>query len=94
MYRKWFGIVWLMLELNLLSGNIFGFPAIFKVLAKYGIYDSYCQSTISASNITERDCSGQTKQYQVSLLSSIVKSFAFLRTNFCLECINLRYYLF
>lgn len=64
--RKWFGIVWLMVEMNLLTTNIFGFPALFKVLPKYGIYDKYCES----SNITHsasQDCSGQTQQYQVSL---------------------------
>ena len=33
-YRKWFGVLFLLIEMNLLGGTIFGFPAIFKILSK------------------------------------------------------------
>ena len=39
----------------------------FEVLPQYGIFDHYCQAD-SATNSTKRDCSGQTKQYQVNIL--------------------------
>jgi hypothetical protein len=64
-WRKWFGIIWLVIELNLCSANIFGFSALFKVLPNYGVYSDYCQSSSNAINSTEQDCTGQLKQYQV-----------------------------
>jgi hypothetical protein len=63
-WRKWIGVIWLLVEMNLISANIFGLPALFKVLPKYGIYNNYCQSSINA---TEQDCTGQTQQYQVNI---------------------------
>jgi hypothetical protein len=64
-WRKWIGVIWLLIELILLSANIFGFPALFKVLPNYGVYSSYCQSSV---NGTEQDCSGQTQRYHVNFL--------------------------
>ncbi len=63
-WRKWIGVIWLLIEMNLISTNIFGFPALFKVLPKYGVYSSYCQS-LNVINATKEDCTGQTQQYQV-----------------------------
>lgn len=62
--RKWIGFVWLMIEMNLLTTNIFGFPTLFKVLSKYGIYENYCQLS-NSTDPTGQDCTGQTAQYQV-----------------------------
>jgi len=36
--RKWFGVIWLLIEVNLIGGTIFGFPALFRILPQYGIY--------------------------------------------------------
>jgi hypothetical protein len=68
-WRKWFGFIWLLIEVNLISANIFGFSALFKVLPKYNIYSSYCQSSFDIVNSTDIDCTGQTQQYQVNYLS-------------------------
>lgn len=65
-YRKWLGFIWLFIEVNIASANIFGFPALFQVLPKYGIFEQYCSSN-NALNSTEKDCTGQTQQYQVIL---------------------------
>ena len=67
--RKILGVIWLVIEVNLLGGTIFGFPALFKVLSDSGIYSSSCsaQLTSNSSNTatTENSCDEQTKQYQV-----------------------------
>ncbi|CAF3525400.1 unnamed protein product [Rotaria sp. Silwood1] len=63
-WRKWIGVIWLVIEVNLTTGNIFGFPALFKVLPKYGVYSSYCQ-LLNTTNSTEQGCSQQTQQYQI-----------------------------
>lgn len=59
------GVIWLLIEVNLISANIFGFPALFKVLPKYGVYNNYCRST-NLMNETVQDCNGQIQQYQVN----------------------------
>jgi hypothetical protein len=59
----WF-CVWLVIEMNLVTTNIYGFPALFEVLPKYGVYEGYCQSS-NDTNSTSQGCSGQTQQYQV-----------------------------
>ncbi|CAF0951989.1 unnamed protein product [Adineta ricciae] len=64
-WRKWFGIIWLLVEVNLISANIFGFSALFKVLPKYGIYGKYCELS-TVLNSTNDDCSGQAQQYQIT----------------------------
>lgn len=53
-----------------MSGNIFGFAAIFKVLPKYGIYERYCQSP-GVLNATD-NCNGQMQQYEVNTLDKVV----------------------
>ena len=68
--RKWSGVIWLLIEVNLVGGTIFGFPALFKILPQYEVYadHNYCSSS---TNITEQDagestCEAyQTRQYQV-----------------------------
>lgn len=67
-WRKWIGVIWLLVEMNLISANIFGFPALFTVLPKYGVYNNYCKSSINA---TQQDCTGQTQQYQVNIFENI-----------------------
>lgn len=66
--RKWSGVFWLVIEVNLIGGTIFGFPALFKVLANEGIYKTYCVSSSTVSNSTSalpNGCNEQTQQYQV-----------------------------
>ncbi|CAF4812665.1 unnamed protein product [Rotaria sp. Silwood1] len=70
-WRKWIGVIWLVIEVNLTTGNIFGFPALFKVLPKYGVYSSYCQ-LLNTTNSTEQGCSQQTQQYQNALTLGII----------------------
>ncbi|UJR13126.1 hypothetical protein I4U23_000150 [Adineta vaga] len=70
-YRKWIGIIWLLIEVNLISANIFGFAALFKILPKYGIYSKYCHS-LNGINSTEQDCTGQAQQYQNALTLGII----------------------
>lgn len=57
--RKWLGVLCLLIEMNLLGGTIFGFPAIFKILSKQKIYQNYCSDN-------QQSCSQQIKQYQVN----------------------------
>lgn len=66
--RKWSGVFWLVIEVNLIGGTIFGFPALFKVLTNEGIYKTYCGSSSAVSNSTSttlNGCNEQTQQYQV-----------------------------
>ena len=65
--RKWCGVIWLMLEMNLIAGTIFGFAALFKVLPKYGVYSYYCKPSANATDTTSTQeiCNDQTAQYQV-----------------------------
>jgi hypothetical protein len=67
--RKWFGLFFLFLEMNLLGGTIFGFPAIFKVLSSNGIYQNLCQS--------QNECGKQIKEYQVFYLTILRVSLFF-----------------
>ncbi|CAF4104524.1 unnamed protein product [Rotaria sp. Silwood2] len=76
MCRKWFGALWLLIEMNIASANIFGFAALFKVLPQYGIFDEYCHY-FDGMNSTERDCSRQTHQYEVNIFKKI-KAFNFI----------------
>ena len=61
LFRKWLGVFFLLIEMNLLGGTIFGFPAIFQILSKMEIYKNVCQSTET------NQCLEQMKQYQVIL---------------------------
>lgn len=69
-HRKWFGLVWLIIELNLLGGNIVGFSALFDILPKYGVYSDLCYNITHAPNKNNEtvtlDCAEQTGKYQVS----------------------------
>ncbi|CAF4190943.1 unnamed protein product [Rotaria sp. Silwood2] len=70
-FRKWFGVIWLFIEVNITAANIFGFAALFEVLPKYGIFGEYCHS-VEAVNSTELDCSQQTQKYQDALNLGII----------------------
>ncbi|CAF3004960.1 unnamed protein product [Rotaria sp. Silwood2] len=70
-YRKWFGLLWLIIESILLGGNIFGFSALFDILPKYGIYSNLCvnititnSSNANDEKVTE-NCEGRTGRYQL-----------------------------
>jgi hypothetical protein len=67
LYRKWAGVVWLTLEVALISGNIFGFTSLFKVLPKYGVYDNCCASETPSNSTmpSAMSCDAQTEKYQV-----------------------------
>ncbi|CAF1222983.1 unnamed protein product [Rotaria sordida] len=77
-FRKWFGLIWLVIEVNLVGGTIFGFPALFKILPQYGIYGNQnnCSSSfINQTEIENRElsCEGyQTRQYQNALTLGII----------------------
>ncbi|CAF3816856.1 unnamed protein product [Rotaria sp. Silwood1] len=76
--RKWFGVIWLLIEVNLIGGTIFGFPALFQILPQYGIYGSENDCSSSIINTTESDdgelsCQGyQTRHYQNALTLGII----------------------
>ena len=75
--RKWFGVIWLLIEVNLVGGTIFGFSALFEILSQYGIYANQdnCKSTSLSNNITqgELSCEGhQTRHYQNALTLGII----------------------
>ena len=63
--RQCFGVIWLFIELNIAGGTIFGLSALFKVFPKYGIYDKECILITNSTGQSERNCDGQTRQYQV-----------------------------
>ncbi|CAF5037837.1 unnamed protein product, partial [Rotaria sp. Silwood1] len=63
-FRKWFGVIWLLIEANISTANIFGFAALFEVLPEYGIFGEYCHS-VEDVNSTKLDCSQQTQKYQI-----------------------------
>lgn len=69
LFRKWTGVIWLLIEVNLFAGTIFGFPALFPILQQYNIYNytSDCSSsTKDAREGEESSCPNQqTRQYQV-----------------------------
>lgn len=89
--RKWFGIIWLIIELNLISANIFGFSALFNILPQYNIYSNYCQ-LINKNNSIEEDCSGRTQQYQVNQFKKNNNNNK--KCDLIIECINIGYYIF
>ncbi|CAF1425183.1 unnamed protein product, partial [Rotaria sordida] len=74
-----FGVVWLLIEVNLIGGTIFGLPTLFKSLPQYEIYgDKNNCSLSSLMNRTEieiRELSFkayQTRQYQNALTLGII----------------------
>ncbi|CAF2630325.1 unnamed protein product [Rotaria sp. Silwood2] len=76
--RKWSGVIWFLIEVNLIGGTIFGFPALFKILPQYGIYNDTNNCAIPLINRTEAEgkdssCEGhQTRQYQNALTLGII----------------------
>jgi hypothetical protein len=84
--RKWIGVVWLLIEVNLIGGTIFGFPALFQILPQYKIYGD-CSSLENDKS----SCEGhRTRHYQVYRSDSLLLyMFVFL----ILECIDIRYYI-
>ena len=56
MLRKLIGVLFLFIEMILLGGTIFGFPALFQILSKEKIYSNLCQTN---------SCLEQIKEYQV-----------------------------
>ncbi|CAF3709331.1 unnamed protein product [Rotaria sordida] len=78
-FRKWFGVIWLLIEVNLIGGTIFGFPALFKILPQYEIYgdENKCSSSSLINRtkieIKEFSCEAhQTRQYQNALTLGII----------------------
>ncbi|CAF1453618.1 unnamed protein product [Adineta steineri] len=77
-FRKWSGVVWLLIEVNLVGGTIFGFPALFQILPQYGIYGNSSDCSSSSLNMTgtesgQSSCEGlQTRYYQNALTLGII----------------------
>ncbi|CAF3511626.1 unnamed protein product [Rotaria sp. Silwood1] len=74
--RKIVGLIWIVIEVNLVAGNIFGFGSLFSVLPQYGIYESRCKiiSEKIISNDTKtitKDCRGQIDEYQFAFALGI-----------------------
>ncbi|CAF4738530.1 unnamed protein product [Rotaria sp. Silwood1] len=74
--RKIVGLIWIVIEANLVAGNIFGFGSLFSVLPQYGIYESRCKiiSEKIISNDTKtitKDCRGQIDEYQFAFALGI-----------------------
>ena len=66
-HQKWFGLVFLMIELNLFGGNILGFAALFDILPRYGVYSNLCPKSNETQNEDDYvTCDAQTSQYQVT----------------------------
>ncbi|CAF3225742.1 unnamed protein product [Rotaria sp. Silwood2] len=74
--RKWSGAIWLLIEVNLFGGTIFGFPALFQILPQYSIYDNKNDCSSSLMNTTESGESfcerHQTRHYQNALTLGII----------------------
>ncbi|CAF1274177.1 unnamed protein product [Rotaria sp. Silwood1] len=72
--RKWSGVIWLLIEVNLFGGTIFGFSALFEILPQYNIYGD--RNNCSSSSSTESDESScrryQTRHYQNALTLGII----------------------
>ncbi|CAF3896288.1 unnamed protein product [Rotaria magnacalcarata] len=74
--RKWSGVIWLLIEVNLFGGTIFGFPALFQILPQYSIYGdkNNCSSPLMGTIETEISaCESQrTRHYQNALTLGII----------------------
>lgn len=62
--RKSLGVIFILIEMNLLGGTIFGFPSIFPILSRQGIYQHLCSNNSTT-------CSQQIQQYQNALTLGI-----------------------
>ncbi|CAF0961128.1 unnamed protein product [Didymodactylos carnosus] len=79
---KVFGLIWLLIECNLLSGNIFGFASLFGVLPRYGIFENYCtlptdsnirlDQSVNQTHVITKDCQGQIGKYMVLIDKNII----------------------
>ncbi|CAF1345216.1 unnamed protein product [Rotaria sordida] len=73
--RKWSGVIWLLIEVNLFGGTIFGFPALFQILPQYNIYgeNNDCSSSSNTIESEESSCERyQTRHYQNALTLGII----------------------
>ncbi|CAF0810788.1 unnamed protein product [Adineta ricciae] len=75
-YLKIIGLVWILIECSLVSGNIFGFASLFGVLPHYHIYEFRCKvlSEKIVSNDTKtitKDCREQVDEYQLAFALGI-----------------------
>ncbi|CAF1117414.1 unnamed protein product [Adineta steineri] len=72
--RKWSGVLWLLIEVNLIGGTIFGFAALFKILPQYGIYadKNSCLNTTDIQNRQVICQEHQTRHYQNALTLGII----------------------
>ncbi|CAF0895429.1 unnamed protein product [Adineta ricciae] len=66
-------LIWILIECNLVAGNIFGFASLFGVLRQQNIYSSKCKlvSEGIGSNRTYADCHGQINEYQFAFALGI-----------------------
>ncbi|CAF4327398.1 unnamed protein product, partial [Rotaria sordida] len=65
--RKWSDVIWLLIEVSLFGGTIFGFPALFQILPQYSIYGDKndCSSSSNTTESGELSCERyQTRHYQ------------------------------
>ncbi|CAF1661306.1 unnamed protein product [Adineta ricciae] len=88
-YRKRLSVIWLSIETALVSSTIFGFNAIFEILSKDHIYDSYCIIS-NETNVTissNESCDEQQKKYQEAVALGLI--FFNLPTVFVGICIDL-----
>ncbi|CAF4202502.1 unnamed protein product, partial [Rotaria sordida] len=73
--RKWSDVIWLLIEVNLFGGTIFGFPALFQILPPYNIYGDKngCSSSSNTTEGGELSCERyQTRHYQNALTLGII----------------------
>ncbi|CAF1235332.1 unnamed protein product [Rotaria sordida] len=75
-YLKTLGLIWILIECNLVAGNIFGFASLFSELPRYGIYESECKNSseqilFNNTKILKKDCSGQMEKYQLAFTLGI-----------------------
>ncbi|CAF5148332.1 unnamed protein product, partial [Rotaria sp. Silwood1] len=68
-YLKIIGLIWILIECNLVAGNIFGFASLFSELPKYKIYQSKCGNVserivLNNTKTQEKACVGQIQNYE------------------------------
>ncbi|CAF0883446.1 unnamed protein product [Rotaria sordida] len=73
--RKWSDVIWLLIEVNLFGGTIFGFAALFQILPQYRVYGDKndCSSSSNTTESGELSCERyQTRHYQNVLTLGII----------------------
>ena len=65
--QKWIGVICLLIEVNLIGGNIFGFSALYSVLEDHEIFAMNCNQTIAtnSTSVKTTSCDSQTHEYEV-----------------------------